>query len=173
MIKLINRQEIKEVKKVIDIFTDGSYFKRSNKIYCGYGVYYPNGEYRYISKPFTKEPLTNQRAELYAIYKGIKKVSNKDNNTDLMIYTDSEYSINSLTKWVKNWEVNNWKTSNNKVVMNKDLIEKINKLMKTHKGDIKFKHVRSHTNKKDYESINNDIVDRLAKNGALINNNNK
>ena len=31
-------------------------------------------------------------------------------------------------------------------------------------GNIEFKHVRSHTGKKDFDSINNDIVDALAKN---------
>jgi ribonuclease HI len=157
----------KSIKDIINIFTDGSFFKRNGITYCGYGVYYPNGEYKDISKPFTKEPLTNQRAELYAIYKGIKKVNKKDINVDIKIYTDSEYSINSLTKWIKKWEDNNWKTSNNRVVMNKDLILNINNLMKSHRGEIKFQHVRSHTNNKDFKSINNDIVDRLAKNGAL------
>ena len=56
----------------IKIFTDGSYVKATNA--CGYGVLFPNKEYENISKPFIITPLTNQRAELYAIYKGIKTV---------------------------------------------------------------------------------------------------
>ena len=33
---------------------------------------FPNGEFEDISRPFTKGEKTNQRAELYAIYKAIK-----------------------------------------------------------------------------------------------------
>ena len=155
------------MSRLIKIFTDGSFIKRSGKMYCGYGVLYPNQEYNNISRSFTKKPLTNQRAELYAIYKGIKKVNKKEENADILIYTDSEYSIKSLTIWIKNWKLNNWMTASGKEVSNKDLIKKIDDLIILHKGKIDFTHVRSHTNKKDYESINNDIVDKLAKDGAF------
>ena len=30
---------------------------------------------------------------------------------EIVIFTDSEYSLNSLTKWYKNWENNGWLTS--------------------------------------------------------------
>jgi ribonuclease HI len=146
----------------IIIFTDGSFVKKTN--YCGYGVLFPNGEYKNMSKKFTHQPLTNQRSELYAIYKGIKAVNKKDNNLNIMIYTDSEYSIKSLTIWIKGWKKNNWKSSTGKDVMNQDIIRKLDDLINSHLGKIEFKHVRAHTGKKDFESINNDIVDGLAKN---------
>ena len=147
---------------IIQIFTDGSYVKKTN--YCGYGVFFPNGEYKNMSKKFTHEPLTNQRSELYAIYKAIKVVNKKNNESNIKIYTDSEYSIKSLTIWIKGWKKNNWKSSTGKDVMNQDIIRKLDDLIHSHLGKIEFKHVRSHTGKKDYESINNDIVDDLAKN---------
>jgi ribonuclease HI len=153
--------------RLISVFTDGSFIKRASNIYCGFGVLYPNKEYNNISRPFTKEPLTNQRAELYAIYKAIKKINKSEENANILIYTDSEYSIKSLTIWIKNWKVNNWISSTGKEVMNKDIIKKIDNLIISHKGEIKFQHVRSHTSKQDYESINNDIVDKLAKDGAF------
>ena len=53
----------------IDIFTDGSLTRKKGKIYCGYGVYFPNGENNNISKKFDKGLITNNRAELYAIQK--------------------------------------------------------------------------------------------------------
>ena len=34
---------------------------------------------------------------------------------------------------------------------------------------INFIHIRAHTNNKDEKSINNDIVDKLAKEGSKIN----
>lgn len=149
----------------IIVFTDGSHMKPKNL--CGYGVHFPNGEFEDISKPFTKGEKTNQRAELYAIYKAIKIISTHDKNFNIKIYTDSEYSIKSLTIWIKNWKKNNWISSTGKPVMNQDIIHKIDKLMENHLGKIKFSHVRAHTNKDDYESIHNDITDKLAKSGAL------
>lgn len=147
------------------VFTDGSHMKPKNL--CGYGVHFPNGEFEDISKPFTKGEKTNQRAELYAIYKAIKIISNHDKNFNIKIYSDSEYSIKSLTIWIKNWKKNNWISSTGKPVMNQDIIHKIDKLMSEHLGKIKFSHVRAHTNKDNYESIHNDITDKLAKSGAL------
>lgn len=178
-------KEIKEIK----IFTDGSYVKATQA--CGYGVLFPNKEYENISKPFTIVPKTNQRAELYAIYKGIKTVYKdvKDERvnivtngvngvtngvnrvTNIVIYTDSEYSIKSLTVWIINWKKNNWKATTGKDVLNQDLIVKLDKLIEKFKakyGSIKFVHVRSHTGKKNWESINNDLVDVLAKKGGQL-----
>ena len=149
----------------IIIFTDGSHMKPSNK--CGYGVHFPNSDFKDISRPFTKLPKTNQRAELYAIYKAIKTVNKKDPKLNILINTDSEYSIKSLTIWIKNWKKNNWIGSSGKEVMNQDIIKEIDNLINENEGKIKFKHVRAHTNKSDYDSIHNEITDKLAKQGAL------
>ena len=148
----------------IIIFTDGSHIKPRNL--CGYGIHFPNAEFKDIAKAFKQTPLTYQRAELYAIYKAIKIVNKHNNNLNILIYTDSEYSIKSLTIWIHNWKKNNWISSTKKPVMNQDIIQKIDKLMEEHIGKIKFKHVRAHTGKTDFESTHNDITDKLAKQGA-------
>lgn len=161
---MMNENNENNEKKEILIFTDGSFIKHLDK--CGYGVLFPNGEYKNISRRFKLPPLSNQRAELYAIYKGIKRVYKNDKTANIKIYTDSEYSINSLTIWIKNWKTNNWIASTGKPVANQDIIVKIDKLINKHQGTIKFQHVRSHTGKQDFESINNDKVDKLAKLGG-------
>jgi ribonuclease HI len=156
----------KLIVDTIVVYTDGSYKKTKNGILCGYGIYFPNEEIKNISKKFTKKPLTNQRAELYAIYKAIKKIIENIDFEKIEIYTDSEYSIKSLTEWIINWKKNNWKTSNNKEVLNQDIIKKIDKKIQKYKNKIFFFHVKAHTNKKDYQSICNDMADQLAKQGA-------
>src|SRR3989338_8252712 len=148
------------------VFTDGSYKKPKTGILCGYGIHFPNKEFPDVSKKFTKTPLTNQRAELYAIYKAIKIVSKGVIFSKLTIYTDSEYSIKSLTIWINKWIQNGWKTANNKPVLNVDIIKKIHKLMSKHENKIELIHVRSHTGKKDFISIGNDVADTLASIGA-------
>jgi hypothetical protein len=54
---------------IIEVYTDGSLVKKKDNVYCGYGIYFPNNEYKSISRKFTHEPITNNRAELYAILK--------------------------------------------------------------------------------------------------------
>lgn len=152
----------------ITVFTDGSFMKnkKTNEIKSGYGIYFPHEELPNVSRPFTHTPLTNQRAELYAIYKAIYYITKKLDVNKIIIYTDSEYSIKSLTVWIKQWKKNNWMTKNNKQVKNLDIINKIDNLINNFQGEVKFIHVRSHTGKKDNLSIWNDQVDKLAKEGA-------
>lgn len=163
-------------KKInIDVYTDGSCKKVGGKPKCGYGIYFPvkdfkqKGEIIHLSdmaKPFTRTPLTNQRAELYAIYKAIKKIDKKLKFDTIHIYSDSEYSIKSLTVWIKEWKKNGWKTANKKPVQNVDIIMKIDKKLQKYKGSIFFTHVYSHTGKQDIHSLGNEEADKLANIGC-------
>lgn len=154
----------------IRVFTDGSCTGNGKKsAQAGIGVYFPNNEFDNISEKFTQEPITNQRAELYAIYQALKIITNNATFNKLTIYSDSIYSIKSLTEWIKKWEINNWKTANNKPVLNLDIIRPIYSILNEHKNKIEFKHVRSHTGETTYEAKCNDMVDKLACAGTLKN----
>lgn len=154
--------------KEIKVFTDGSFKKMSIGTACGYGVYFPNGELPNIGRAFKHTPLTNQRAELYAIYKALRVIIKSNIKWEFIhIYTDSEYSIKSLTEWVKNWEKNNWKNAKGDDVLNQDIIKPIYKVLKKYKNKVKFTHVRSHTGQQNFESISNDMADKLANEGAF------
>lgn len=151
----------------ITVFTDGSFFKDKNdKGYAGYGIYFPNNEIKSVSRPFLLEPITSQRAELYAIYVAIIKIVTELEYNNITVYTDSEYSVKSLTEWIYTWANNGWKRTDNKPVKNRDILELIYKLLLRNKDKISFVHVRSHTGSKDSLSIANDIVDKLAQRGA-------
>ena len=128
---------------MIKILTDGSFKKLKNKkILCGYGIYFPNGELENVARPFIHEPLTNQRVELYAILKALRNIEkNKVQFDTIMIYTDSEYSIKSVTEWYKSWEKNNWKNAKGQAVMNQDIIRPLIKILKSNSGKIKFQNV--------------------------------
>lgn len=146
----------------ISVYTDGSFIKHKN--YAGYGIYFPPpSPFKSVGKKFTIQPLTNQRAELYAIYKTLKIIhTSRYNISKITIYSDSKYSINSLTVWAKVWANNGWHTSTGKPVKNLDIIQPtynlINKM-----PPLTFIHVRSHTGKKDTHSVNNEIADMLSK----------
>jgi len=103
--------------------------------------------------PVPLDICTNQIAELYAILSAIATVDGP-----LMIYSDSMYSIKSLTIWNKNWSKNGWKNSKGKPVANKEIIQSILGLMAGR--DIQFKHVKAHNGDKY-----NEMADRLANYG--------
>ena len=100
---------------------------------------------------------TNNREELTAIKMILKDELAMKLTT---IYSDSEYSINSITKWYKNWQLNGWKTAAGTNVKNRDLIEEIIQLKNN--LNVNFQHVYSHTGNKY-----NEIVDGLARQAAM------
>ena len=107
----------KNIKDLI-IFTDGACTKNGKAdAKAGMGIYFPNNELKNISEKFTQSPITNQRAELYAIYIALSKAVQEINKYNkIVFYSDSMYSIKSLTEWIKNWEKNGWKTANNNII---------------------------------------------------------
>ena len=160
----------------IDVFTDGSLVRHGRLVRCGYGIYFPNGEYKSISRNFNHEPITNNRAELYAILKTIhicvklnlNRISENKNPIKILnIYSDSEYSVKTFNEWLPKWKISK------KEYMNKDIIDAVDYYLESALFKINFIHVRAHTGKKDIHSLNNEIVDKLARDGALklLNNN--
>lgn len=158
-----------------DVFTDGACSNNGKKnAYAGIGIHFPNEELDDISLPFQKTPITNQRAELFAILTALETIQKGDilqSYGKTIIYTDSKYSIDCLTKWIKGWISRGWVGSNGQAVKNKDLISAIYKIINKNKGKIQFKHVRSHTKKTDYASVGNRTADTLATEGAGMNKN--
>ena len=152
-------------KLKIVIFTDGSCIevKKNGSRKAGYGIHFPQKIIKDISGSLLDKP-TNQRAELKAIYKALKAVLVSETynkyRQDIYIFTDSEYSINCLTKWSKKWIKNNWNNSNGKKVENTDIIKPTLELLK--KTRTVFQHVRAHTGKTDRNSLANHVADRLA-----------
>ena len=163
--------------KKLMMFTDGSAIENGKKdCKAAWAVFFATNDNRNISGKITENP-SNQCAELYAIYQGLKKVfmeAPKDSQTKkLVVYTDSMYSIKCVNTWVKTWEKNNWKTTAGKDVKHSEIIKKIKKYEnKLDKRGIKvqFEHVFSHqtppTDKSSLEYMvwkGNNCVDALAK----------
>lgn len=156
-------------KNDIIIFTDGACSNNGkNSAKAGIGIHFPNKEYDDISQKFSEGLITNQRAELYAIQEALNLVVSDRKINNITIYTDSLYSIKSLTEWIKKWATNNWKGTNGKTVKNLDIIRTIYQVLENNKGRIKFIHVKSHTGKQTFEALGNDKADKLACFGANL-----
>jgi ribonuclease HI len=110
-----------------------------------------------------KDPQTNQRAELCAIQKAVEILDTHGYfDEDIVLYTDSDYSINCLTKWISGWTARGWKTAEGKDVLHQDVIKDISSRLVKFKSH-RFVHVRAHTGGTDELSRHNDIVDRMAR----------
>ena len=139
------------------IYTDGSCV---NKV-GGFGfVLIKNKKHSEFYGKVPIYPCTNNIAELYAI----KLALTYCNYKNIVIYTDSKYSIGCLVEWCKNWKMNGWINSKGKPVENQVLIKDILKLMKNR--NIEFKHVKAHNGDKY-----NEMADSLANKGRMIYNN--
>ena len=66
---------------------------------------------------------TNNMGELMAVLDLLR--STRDAGDDLLIYCDSQYVINSVTKWMSGWKRKGWKKADGKPVLNVDLLQGI------------------------------------------------
>jgi len=176
--------------RITDVYTDGSVInnqrRESKRTYGGIGVYFGYNDKRNISQPFFEFPITNNRTEIKAVIKALEsfmqdKIERKDQNKEkIIIHTDSQYVIKSITIWIIKWKKNKWKTANGKDVLNKDLLFCLDHLINLYKDFliIDFKFIKSHRdkseiskNKKSIEYKNwygNQMADKLAKRGSLM-----
>ena len=139
------------------IYTDGS----SKKSVGGYGFVVlrhdqePQG---YAGKLLTY-PATNQQAELTAILMALRTV--RDPN--ILIRTDSKYSIGCLTEWYQRWEQNGWRTAHGPVE-NKNLIQEVLAEIRSKPvRSIRFEYVKAHAS-----DVYNIEADRLADQGRQM-----
>lgn len=66
---------------------------------------------------------TNNQGELMAVLQLFHATKHVDD--DLLILCDSQYVINSVTKWMPGWKKKGWRKSDGKAVMNVDLLKQI------------------------------------------------
>ena len=132
------------------IYTDGAC--SGNPGPGGWGAVIIDEENNQIELSGSEKSTTNNRMELLAPIKALKKIKKEANIT---IFTDSTYLKNGITEWIKKWEINGWKSANKKPIKNKDLWQELNKL--TQKKDIVWKWVKAHAG-----NPLNELADQLA-----------
>jgi len=127
----------------LTIFTDGACKGNPGKSASGIVVYRNNEEPVLFSSDY-EEKGTNNTAELKAFYQGLL-VAEKEKLyfNNITIKTDSQYTINSITKWADGWEKNGWKKRGGEI-KNLDLIKEIHSKYKELKNIVKIKYVKGH-----------------------------
>lgn len=167
--------------KQIKAYTDGSavILRKQKNINGpgGFGVYFPDlfGSRKAYSLGF-KSTKTGRMEVMAALY-AIKAIPIHKNNTELKVYSDSEYVVKTFSEGrLFKWKANGWRNTSGEV-KNKDLWIAIHhEVMLRLSNDIfvKFEHIRSHQVEKeknifarkmlmkDPNIIGNMMADRLA-----------
>ena len=124
----------------IIIYTDGS--AKGNPGNGGYGIVMISGSYRKELKQGFRL-TTNNRMELLAVIIALESV--KKENSEITIYSDSKYVIDSVEKkWVFGWEKKNFNKKKNP-----DLWIRFLKIYRMQK--VSFIWVKGHANNKENE----------------------
>lgn len=70
---------------------------------------------------------TNNQGELMAVLDLFRATEQSDD--DLLVLCDSQYVINSVTKWMPGWKAKGWRKGDGKPVMNLELLREIDAVL--------------------------------------------
>ena len=143
------------------VYTDGSCINNGNCYIGGIGVFFSMNDPRNLSKKIVSEnnnKITNNICEISAILEAYNIIKDDiNNNKKIAIYTDSEYCLKCLNNFGQKLELNNF----SKNIPNKELVIKLYTTFKN-LNNVKFFHIKAHTNNNDIHSIGNFNADKLA-----------
>ncbi|KMY23188.1 ribonuclease H [Actinobaculum suis] len=97
---------------------------------------------------------TNNIMELTALLEGLRFI---DPAARLLIRCDSQYVINTVTKWAPGWRKKGWRKADGKPVANQELVAALLEAYESRTGYTEVEWVRGHTG-----DAGNEFVDSLA-----------
>ncbi len=136
----------------IIIYTDGACSGNPGK--GGWGAILMFKEHEKKISGGLKE-TTNNQMEIRAVIEALKIIKK---SSQIIIYTDSKYVMDGITKWINGWKKNGWRTADRKPVKNSELWQELDEEVGKH--GIEWRWVKGHSGDKY-----NDIADELARNG--------
>lgn len=121
-------------------YTDGACIGNPGPGGWGTVIYFTDGS---VYEMGGAEPqTTNNRMEMYAAIQALKVLRASRQEEPVILYTDSEYVKNGITKWVKGWKKKGWKTAQGKAVLNQDLWETLDEI---NSPLVDWQYVRGHS----------------------------
>ena len=144
----------------LKVFTDGA-CSNNGKVTAkaGLGVYFGENDPRNVSKRIVGKQ-SNNTAELSAVIEVFSILKDEiQSNQEIMIYSDSTYTIRWCGDYGRKCERNNWLT--NKPIPNLELGKELYLLCKGN-PNVKLEHIRAHTGLSDELSLGNEGADRMA-----------
>ena len=137
------------------IYTDGSCSKNGSiNNNGGFGVVVVKDEHLIATYSKMSQNTTNNKEELKAILYALIQYGDEPN---VVVYSDSNYCVNTFTKWMYSWQRNGWKKADNKTPENLDLIKTYYDLTTTGERTIDLRKIQGHSG-----HIWNELADQLA-----------
>lgn len=143
-----NDEYTKPDEDTVEVFTDGS---ASVKDKTGGWAFVVKHRDKIATRCGAKSGTTISEMEITAIYRALSFL--KAAPFPVVIYSDSQYAINSVTKWCIGWAQQGWRTSTGNPVAHVELIQDtINTLTMHYKiRDLRLAWVRGHAGTKGNE----------------------
>lgn len=131
------------VNKII-IYTDGSSLGNPGPGGFGAVIWFQENDTVLEIGESSPEMTTNNRMEITAAIESLLAIADKSG--DVTIFTDSEYLLQGITKWIYGWMQKGWKTADKKSVLNQDLWQRLLLLVEEQKkkGLLEWKRVPAH-----------------------------
>ena len=138
------------LKKEVEIFTDGAC--SGNPGPGGWGALL---RYRDREKELSgfEAHTTNNRMELTAVVEALKALKEP---CRVIVYTDSRYLKDGISRWIHTWKRNGWKTAARQPVKNQELWRALDELAQRH--EVEWHWVKGHSGHPE-----NERCDQLAR----------
>lgn len=108
---------------------NGTHYARA-----GLGVYFgPNSRYNHCERLDGRQ--TNQRAEILAAYRALqlcqtaREYDGHDWMDHIVLVSDSEYVVKSMTVWIHKWVQNGWRNAQGYDLTNKEELQDLDELI--------------------------------------------
>ncbi len=140
------------------IHTDGAC--RGNPGPGGWGAILVSGKHRKELNG-SEAQTTNNRMEMMAAVEALKALTKR---CQVVLWTDSEYVKNGITKWVHGWVKRGWKTAAKQPVKNEDLWKAL--LAQSERHDIEWRWVKGHSGDEGNEradALANEAIDEMQR----------
>jgi ribonuclease HI len=149
----VSSEVAKEALKDVLIYADGAC--RGNPGPGGWGAWLKSGEHE--KEIFGGDKLTtNNKMELTAVIQALAALERRCN---VVVYTDSSYVKDGITKWIHGWKTRGWQTADKKPVKNIELWQRLDALNASHQ--VQWRWVKGHSG-----DPGNERADRLANRGV-------
>jgi ribonuclease HI len=156
------------ILRIIHVYTDGACSGNPGPGGWGFAIIDKNKDEIVVSKSGRDKNTTNNKMELTAALNALTYMHNEFQkrgitDVEILLHTDSAYTMNSMSIWAHSWKKNGWKKKDKKPIENPDLIIPLYKLCHESNLKVTFVKVKAHQTKgsKDYDKFN-DYVDKLA-----------
>ncbi len=131
------------------VYTDGACLGNPGPGGWGVRILYPDGTVRELGG--RAAATTNNRMELQGALAALQTI---EPGAAAIVYSDSQYVINGLTKWLPAWKRKGWVTANRAPVKNRDLWMQLDA---EDPGRVEWRHVHGHSG-----DPGNDRADAIA-----------